>query len=405
MSAATSDLLLDPGVADDDFVRRVLEEVELRHDLEDVFLIDTDGIRLFALRGEASYADDVLRADPAPLARALTGAASASGTIEIGGVVAKAGYAPVEDWDGVVEGVLVVTAGGGFFGTLPGLRRTFAAVTLGSAALVILLGVIFFGMSRRLAATESALARNETLTSMGIMAAGVAHEIRNPLAIIAGTAERLKRRYGGARDPAEDPAKGSVAGSASDSANRDPLFDFIPEEVERLNGIVESYLRFARDEPPVLVGCDLAKVVERSARMIGEQVAPHGVTIETQGVREPLPFRADPQRIQQVMLNLLLNAAQAMPAGGRIGAELSRASGSVTIAVSDDGSGFDERALALAFEPFYTTKEQGSGLGLVMVKRIVEAHGGGVVVANRPGGGAIVTVTLPAGSAQASGED
>jgi len=139
--------------------------------------------------------------------------------------------------------------------------------------------------------------------------------------------------------------------------------------------------------------------------MIGEQVAPHGVTIETQGVREPLPFRADPQRIQQVMLNLLLNAAQAMPAGGRIGAELSRASGSVTIAVSDDGSGFDERALALAFEPFYTTKEQGSGLGLVMVERIVEAHGGGVVVANRPGGGAIVTVTLPAGSAQASGED
>ncbi|MCA9752678.1 MAG: hypothetical protein KC591_10840 [Gemmatimonadetes bacterium] len=375
VSAATPDLLLAPDVASDRFVRRTLEEISLRHDLDDIFLLDPDGNLLFALAGEESLGDAILGADPAPLARAAAGVASASTTIRVEGTDRQAGYAPVEDWDGTTEAVLAVTASGGFLATWPALSRTLTAISIGSAVLVAGLAAFFFGMSRRLATTEAALARNEVLTSMGMMAAGVAHEIRNPLAIISGTAERLKRKFGAGSD--------------------DPLFEYIPEEVERLNGIVESYLRFARDESPVLAPADLAALAERSVRLAREELGRGGVEILVSGTESPAAVDVDAPRFHQVMLNLLLNAAQAMPDGGRIDVTLTREAGRARLAVKDQGSGFSEEALRVGFEPFFTTKEQGSGLGLTMVRRIVEAHAGFVTLANDPAGGAIVAIDLP----------
>jgi signal transduction histidine kinase len=214
---------------------------------------------------------------------------------------------------------------------------------------------------------------------MGMMAAGVAHEVRNPLAIIAGTAQRLRKKYG------------------ADAA--DPLFDFIPEEVERLNGIVEGYLRFARDEPLSLVETDLVRVVDGSTRLVADEWAARGVRVTRTGLAGALPMKADPQRLTQVLLNLLINAAQAMPGGGEVGVQVTREGAAAMIRVSDSGPGFEARALRGAFQPFFTTKDQGSGLGLSMAKRIVEGHGGTIAIANRPGGGAEITLRLPLAAA------
>jgi signal transduction histidine kinase len=300
--------------------------------------------------------------------------------------VLKAGYAPVEDWSGEVRAVLGVTAGADFFERVPALRRTLLGISFGGVAVVLVLGVFLFGLTRRLARTEAALARSETLSAMGMMAAGVAHEIRNPLAIIAGTAERLRKSH---------------AEIASD-----PLFGFIPEEVERLNGIVEGYLRFARDEPLSVAECDLAKLVERSARHLAETLTAAQVRIRISGSEAPLPVPGDPQRLQQVFLNLLLNASQAMPNGGEITVTLAREEKRALVRVADTGPGFGREQLKGAFQPFYTTKETGSGLGLAMVKRIVEGHGGIVRLANRAEGGALVTIELPrAKSARVGAED
>ncbi len=377
VGAATPELLLAPDVADDEFVRRILRDVSHRHDLVDIYLLDVDGLVLLDL-------DDVGIGETCPLldlefeafTRAAAGAPTASAVLERDGEGLKAAYAPVEDWDGTVEAILGVSAGGGFHATIPALRRTLLGIHVGSGALVVVLGAIFFGMSRRLTHTESALSKAETLSAMGMMAAGVAHEIRNPLAIISGTAERLRKKYG-------------------QSGEDEELFDFIPEEVERLNGIVGGYLRFARDEPMALVDCDLAQVVARTARLVGEELSGRGVTVTLDGPDRDVAGRADPQRLQQVMLNLLLNAAQAMPDGGEIRVTLEATAADVSLRVTDEGSGFDERQLKDAFTPFFTTKETGSGLGLVMVKRIVESHGGSIELGNRPGGGAVVTVVLP----------
>ena len=205
------------------------------------------------------------------------------------------------------------------------------------------------------------------------LAAGLAHEVRNPLAIIAGTAVRLKRRYA----PAEQP---------------DPLFDSIPEEVERLNGIVEGYLRFARDEPLTLVDCDLRDVLERGERLVRDELASRRVELSRRVPERPVSARADPQRLQQVLLNLLLNAAQAMPQGGAVELSLEEAGQRALVRVADRGPGFGAKELKSAFTPFYTTKDKGSGLGLVMTRRIVEAHGGAIRLENRDGGGAVVTI-------------
>ncbi len=374
---ATEELLLRPEVAGDAFVTATLRGAAARNDLDDVLLYDASGALLFDLEGADLGPANPYAAVHAPsFAAAAAGSAAASPARDVSGLAFRSAYAPVHDADGTVGAVLGVAAGGGFLARLPALRRTLWLVSAGSAALVAALGALLFGMDRRLAATERALARSETLGAMGMMAAGVAHEVRNPLAIIAGTAERLRKRYGAGAD--------------------DPLFGFIPEEVDRLNTILEGYLRFARDEPLRLADVDLARVVDRSLELVAQEWAPRGVAFERRGAAGPLAVSGDPQRLMQVLLNVLINAAQAMPGGGAVGVELAREGAAVLVCVTDAGTGFDPRALAGAFQPFFTTKEHGSGLGLAMAKRIMEGHGGSIEVANRPEGGARVTLRLPA---------
>jgi signal transduction histidine kinase len=382
VTAATPELLLDPDVARDTFVRRIFEELAARHGLERIFLVDEGGVTRFDLSGEApGRRSPFVDLDPAAFERALEGSAAASHTFEVGGDVLKSAFAPVESWDGEVRGVLGVAAGADFLIRVRALRRTLFGIGAGSAAIVALLGVLFFGATRRLARAEAALARSETLATMGMMAAGVAHEIRNPLAIISAAAARLKKKLAGSE------------------AAGDELLDFIPEEVRRLNDILEGYLRFARDEPLARVECDLAHIVQRTAALTRETLRESGISLEVEGAERAGTVFADPQRMQQVLLNLLLNAAQAMPAGGSITVGLDADEKRATLRVADRGVGFSKQGLETATAPFVTTKDKGSGLGLAMARRIVEAHGGTLELGNREGGGAIVTVTLPRTSA------
>ncbi|MBZ0268333.1 hypothetical protein K8I85_09280 [bacterium] len=378
ITVATPDLLLEPDVAEDVFVRLQLGPLRDANDLTDVRLVDRDGMVLFDLDdGGVGREDPFVKLDRDAFERAVSGEATASELIETEGVYLKAAYAPVEDPVDGVQAVLYVTAGSEFHEGLPALRRTFWAISVGSAVLVALLMVIFFRVLRRFADTDAALTRAETLSAMGMMAAGVAHEIRNPLAIISGTAARLRRKYAGS---GETP---------------DELFDFIPEEVERLNGILEGYLHFARDEGMTPVDCDLAKLVDRCHGMVRDEFTARGITVEVAGTEAPVTIHADALRVQQVLLNLLLNAVQAMPDGGRLAVEVRAAARRATVRVSDDGPGFSGKALRGAFQPFFTTKEQGSGLGLTVARRIIEGHGGTITAANATGGGAVVTVDLP----------
>jgi two-component system sensor histidine kinase HydH len=208
---------------------------------------------------------------------------------------------------------------------------------------------------------------------MGRMTAGIAHEIRNPLGIIRGAGEHLARLL-------------------ADRGIEDEVVSFIPEEVDRLDRILAGYLAFGTDALGELEDVDLASVVRRTVRLVAPDLAVD--------VTEPLPAapcRGDPRRLQQVLLNLLLNARDAMPAGGRVTVGLSSAGGRHRVTVADEGTGLQGAARDRAFEPFWTSKDKGGGLGLAVSRRIAREHGGDLTLADRAdASGCVATLELPA---------
>ena len=232
-------------------------------------------------------------------------------------------------------------------------------------------------LNRSLQRARAQALQQENLAAMGRMTAGIAHEIRNPLGIIRGAGQHLQRRL-------------------QETGIEDEVAGFIPEEVDRLDRILAGYLALGSDRASAPEAVDLSQLVRRSVQLVRSELAAAGCTVH---LNEPLPavqLRGDPRRLQQVLLNLLLNARDAMPAGGEVAVELARTDRQARITVTDSGEGLQDRDSRRAFEPFWTSKEKGSGLGLAVARRIAGEHGGELELANRGDApGAVATLQLP----------
>ena len=229
---------------------------------------------------------------------------------------------------------------------------------------------------------EAQVQRMNTLAALGEMAATVAHEIRNPLGGIASFANLLERDL-----DVEDPSR--------------KLVQKITEGVARLNRIVTSLLSYTRPLKLNTYEVDLAQAVEEAAAFfeIDLDRTRAGIALNRVYPSDPLTCQLDTEQFQQVILNLLLNAIQAMPDGGRIHLHVSQTQGPrgplATLVIRDEGIGMEEEVCNKLFTPFFTTKEDGTGLGLVTSKKIVEAHGGQITVQSAPGEGTSFQVSLP----------
>jgi signal transduction histidine kinase len=220
------------------------------------------------------------------------------------------------------------------------------------------------------------LGRAERLSAMGEMAAGISHEIRNPLGIIRSSAELLKKKA-----------------AKTDPANALP--DIIVEEATRLNGIITDFINFARPRSPKLSPCRLEDIIDKNISYLSAQIDEGRYVIE-RNYHNPLPgVMADAPMLHQSFLNLFINAMQAMPEGGRIRVAIRPEGNRVMIEIDDDGPGIPADLLDKIWDPFFTTKDKGTGLGLGIVKNIIESHGGGIRIANRAPQGARVTIELP----------
>ena len=224
---------------------------------------------------------------------------------------------------------------------------------------------------------EEAVRRSDRLAALGQLSAGLAHELRNPLGTIRGSAEMLTRAVSGENEVARE-----VAG-------------FISSEVDRANSLITRFLHFARPlelRPEV---ADLAQTVDRAIANV-EREAP-GIAFYKNYAPEIPPFRFDAELMERVLYNLILNAAQASPAGGAVTVKTRAGAEMAEIAVIDRGSGVDPAHLNTIFNPFFTTKPEGVGLGLAIVAKIVDEHGGKISVESEKGRGSVFRVQLPLG--------
>ncbi|GAM11125.1 sensor protein ZraS [Geobacter sp. OR-1] len=230
--------------------------------------------------------------------------------------------------------------------------------------------------SERIIAIEEQLRRAEKLSTLGEMAAVLAHEIRNPLGSIRGTAEILKDDY--------KPG--------------DPKHEFIEiqiRETERLNRVVEDFLRMARPQPSEMGRCSLVEELETVVTLVARDALDRGVTLRLEPFAGAAIVRANGEKLRQAFLNIVINALQATPSGGKVDIALRMAESAYEISVSDNGTGIDADSQAKIFEPFFTTKPNGTGLGLAITRKIVEGHGGTLAVESEVGKGTTVLVKLP----------
>lgn len=224
---------------------------------------------------------------------------------------------------------------------------------------------------------EREVLRAEQLAAVGQMAAGVAHELRNPLTTIKMLVQTNRQEARAQGRPVDD-------------------FQIMEEEVGLMERCLQTFLDFARPPQPERRPLDLATVVERVFTLIEGRARKLDVHLEF--TRPPLPIivEADSAQLQQLLVNLTLNALDAMPQGGRLGVELgSPVRGQVELRVQDTGPGIAPEVLPRLFEPFVSTKETGIGLGLAVSRRIAESHGGSLWVTNPPQGGACFVLRLP----------
>jgi two-component system, NtrC family, sensor histidine kinase HydH len=220
------------------------------------------------------------------------------------------------------------------------------------------------------------LAQAKHLSSLGEMVAGVSHEIRNPLGIISSSAELLKKKM-------------------APQDNLNAIADVVVAESRRLNNIITDFLNFARPQKPNRRTCRIDEVIAKNIHFLEHQIKKNGYIIRTfidDGVPE---IMADEDMLYQAFLNLLINGMQAMPEGGAIDVTIETGDGFLWVYIEDEGEGVSASVMDKIWGPFFTTKEKGTGLGLGIVRNIIEGHDGMVRIDNRSKKGARVSVKFP----------
>jgi len=224
--------------------------------------------------------------------------------------------------------------------------------------------------------------RRKSLSEFAQLAAHVAHEVRNPLNAIMLNGELLD----------EEIRRCNCAGSGEATA----LIASIQSEAERLRRLTDEYLAFARPPRPSVGHHSLNAVVDDLTHLVREEASRQGVTVVTEMSRDCPCAMFDPQQLKQAALNLVRNSLQAMPSGGRLTVSTSvLKDGRVTLAVGDSGPGVPPSDRCAIFEPFYTSKATGTGLGLPLAVHIARDLGGDIELGDSPDGGALFTILLP----------
>jgi signal transduction histidine kinase len=225
--------------------------------------------------------------------------------------------------------------------------------------------------------TYRELSRRERMAEIGNFSMMIAHELKNPLGIIKGSIDII----------AKEGVKSKV---------RKTMIEYIQDEVRRLNRLVDDFLSFARPKPAHKSMISINQVVNKMVSMVPlQEFNEKEIALQVQLAADVREVNLDEHQVYQALLNIFTNAVQAIPERGEILISTANQKGGVVIAVADTGVGISDEEKEKVFEPFFTKKQRGTGLGLAVVKKIIDNHNGEILIADRPGGGTVFSLWLP----------
>lgn len=236
---------------------------------------------------------------------------------------------------------------------------------------------------------EEKLNNAERQAAIGRLTQAVAHEIRNPLNVINLSIDHVATKY-----------------APEDEKRREQLMRIlssIRDEVARLKRLVNDLLNYGRPARLAVESVDMRKLIDETIALVGPQADEQGVEVTLEGDSSPVEVRGDRERLKSCFSNIAINALQAMPGGGHLHARVAKLDGSVEVTMTDTGVGITEEAMGKIFEPYFSTKQAGFGLGLAVTKTIVEEHQGSIEVRSQPQRGTTFTVKLPASDSEEVG--
>jgi two-component system, sporulation sensor kinase E len=283
----------------------------------------------------------------------------------------------------------------------PRFLRLYAAPLDGEAAGSAGVALILHDATEARQQTFEAI-ESERVQALTLLAASVAHEIGNPLNALHIHLQLIERQVRKLQTAAPRPGSRSRAAApagdpdTAEIAKRlDQYLTVAKGEVSRLDNIVTQFLQAIRPSAPQLRPASLNEVVQKTLDLLQPELENRGLTIRCKLARQLPATPIDPNQIQQVLVNLIRNAMQAMTKGGTLSLQTGEGQDDVWVSVADTGGGIPEELLNRIFEPFYTTKKKGSGLGLMIVQRIVRAHGGRIELESQVGRGTTFRIWLP----------
>ena len=367
--------LIVPGDENDPqviYYQQLLFDIKEINNLQDIYIISPVQELLIDVNPDFIIGNSIKTIEPYLIKTALSGRIISSDIYVLGEHKFLTAAVPLIDETNSVTGILVAEARAEFFSVIEEFNNGLVIFSMINALVILTVAFFLYRSLKNLIVLQNKVKNQEHLVKLGEMAAAVAHEIRNPLGIIRGTNELISKKYG---------------------KSDDEFFKYIPLELDRLNKLINDFLSFARSKELKYEKIDIRFLLDKI--IIGYKDNPD-IKTNTKIDDNVKTINADPDALEQILLNIMNNSIQSLNNQGQIVIKVdSIRKKEIRIIVEDNGTGIEPESLKKVFEPFFSTKEKGSGLGLSISTRLAEQMDGTIQIESEINKGTIVTVLLP----------
>lgn len=358
----------DPQVI---YYQSLLFEIKENNNLQDIYIISPTLEPLIQISTDLAIGEPRRIVEEELIEIAMSGEITTSEMQKLGEHRFLTAVTPLFDTNNMVSSLLVLEVRADFFDLLDQFDRSLLAFSIINAILIITVAWFLFRSIKKVFLLQNLIKNQEHLVKLGEMAASVAHELRNPFGIIKGANSLIEKKY---------------------ATKKDEIFTYIPTELDRLNTLIEDFLSFARNKEiqfsPVNLNDLLSKII------IGYS-NDKNIIINVE-VSEDLPLiNTDSDTLEQILLNIVKNGVQAMLEKGTITIRCLKKDKNIQIHVTDTGQGIQPELMDKIYDPFYTTRDKGSGLGLSISRRLIEQLNGDIYIDSTIGSGTTVIIEIP----------